>query len=173
VKTCPDLSAVAWKPRFRLELCRGEGGRDSMKEAQYEVLGNDAKRHVRPARDDRNIRLLVSRTARRLSAPVDCPVQDGYVFKNANPALRTGLLSPGPCGTDFLKLPNDLCNPDCDLLRFDACGQPSDRYRRIPYPATASSSLTTVSNGTVVRPWRSAKYSGLLKQSQTSPVVSS
>jgi hypothetical protein len=27
--------------------------RDSVKEAQYEVLGNDAKRHVRPDRDDR------------------------------------------------------------------------------------------------------------------------
>ena len=31
-----------------------------MKVAQYEVLGNDAKRPVRPARDDRNVRLLVS-----------------------------------------------------------------------------------------------------------------
>ena len=30
--------------------------RDLMKVAQYEVLGNDAKRHVRPARDDRNVR---------------------------------------------------------------------------------------------------------------------
>jgi len=27
----------------------------------------------------------------------------GSVFKNANPALRIGLLSPGPCGTDFPK----------------------------------------------------------------------
>ena len=34
-----------------------------MKVAQYEVLGNDAKRHARPARDDRNVRLLVSHTA--------------------------------------------------------------------------------------------------------------
>jgi len=31
--------------------------RDPMKVAQYEVLGNDAKRHARPARDDRNVRL--------------------------------------------------------------------------------------------------------------------
>jgi hypothetical protein len=30
-----------------------------VKVAQYEVLGNDAKRHVRPVRDDRNVRLLV------------------------------------------------------------------------------------------------------------------
>jgi hypothetical protein len=27
--------------------------RDSVKVAQYEVLGNEAKRHVRPGRDDR------------------------------------------------------------------------------------------------------------------------
>jgi hypothetical protein len=30
-------------------------------------------------------------------------------------AADTGLLSPGPCGTDFLQLPYDLCNPDRDL----------------------------------------------------------
>jgi len=38
-----------------------------MKVAQYEVLGNEAKRDVRPVRDDRNGRLWVSRA--RLS---DC-----------------------------------------------------------------------------------------------------
>jgi hypothetical protein len=32
-----------------------------MKVAQYEVLGNDARRHVRPARDDRNVRLPTTR----------------------------------------------------------------------------------------------------------------
>jgi hypothetical protein len=54
-------------------------------------------------RDDRNVRLLVSHAAQRLPPLVDRPVRvrDGYLFKNANPALRTGLLSPGPCGTDF------------------------------------------------------------------------
>jgi hypothetical protein len=31
--------------------------RDPAKVAQYEVLENDAKRRVRPARDDRNVRL--------------------------------------------------------------------------------------------------------------------
>jgi hypothetical protein len=36
--------------------------RDPMKVAQYEVLGNEAKREVRPARDDRNVRLPISRT---------------------------------------------------------------------------------------------------------------
>jgi hypothetical protein len=83
--------------------------RDSAKVAQYPAaagLGNDAKRHVRPGsgRDDRNVRLLVSHAAQRLPALVDRPVRvrDGYLFKNAYPALRTGLLSPGPCGTDFL-----------------------------------------------------------------------
>src|ERR1700730_11253187 len=54
--------------------------RDSVKVAQYEVLGNDAKRPVRPARDDRNVRLLVSHAAQRLPALVDRPVRDGYLF---------------------------------------------------------------------------------------------
>jgi hypothetical protein len=36
-----------------------------VKVAQYEVLGNDAKRHGRPVRDDRNARLLVSHAAQR------------------------------------------------------------------------------------------------------------
>jgi hypothetical protein len=76
--------------------------RDSVKVAQYPAaagLGNDAKRRVRPARDDRNVRLLVSQAAQRLPALVDRPVRDGYLFKNSNPALRTGLLSPSPSGT--------------------------------------------------------------------------
>jgi hypothetical protein len=78
--------------------------RDSVKVAQYEVLGNEAKRHVRPVsvRDDRNGRLLVSHAAYRLPTFVDRPVRDGELFKKENPALRTGLLSSGPCGTDFL-----------------------------------------------------------------------
>jgi hypothetical protein len=50
-----------------------------MKVAQYEVLGNDAKRQVRPVsvRDDRNVRLLVSNAAQRVPALVDRPVRDG------------------------------------------------------------------------------------------------
>ena len=51
--------------------------RDSVKVAQYEVLGNDAKRRVRPVRDDRNVRFLVSHAARRLPPLVDRPVRDG------------------------------------------------------------------------------------------------
>jgi hypothetical protein len=52
--------------------------RDLMKvEAQYEVLGNDAKNQVRPVRDDRNVRLLVSNAAQRVPALVDRPVRDG------------------------------------------------------------------------------------------------
>src|ERR1700730_239582 len=38
--------------------------RDLMKVAQYEVLGNNTKRGVRPARDDRNARLFVSHATR-------------------------------------------------------------------------------------------------------------
>jgi len=51
--------------------------RDLAKVAQYEVLGNDAKRQVRPVRDDRNVRLLVSNAAQRVPALVDRPVRDG------------------------------------------------------------------------------------------------
>ena len=91
-----------------------------MKVAQYEVLGNDAKRPVRPARDDRNVRLLVSHAAQRLPPLVDRPVRDGYLFKNANPALRTGLLSPSPCperlsGQGLISLTTNS-DPDRDLL---------------------------------------------------------
>jgi hypothetical protein len=52
---------------------RGEGGRDSVKVAQYEVLGNDAKKQVRPVRDDRIAWRLVSHAAQRLPASVDRP----------------------------------------------------------------------------------------------------
>jgi hypothetical protein len=48
-------------------------------------------------------------------------------LKNANPAFRTGLLSPTPCGTDFLQLPNDLRNPDCDMLSWRAWALPDRR----------------------------------------------
>jgi hypothetical protein len=48
-----------------------------MKVAQYEVLGNEAKRYVRPVRDDRNTRLLISHAAQQLPALVDRPVRDG------------------------------------------------------------------------------------------------
>jgi hypothetical protein len=54
--------------------------RDSVKVAQYPAaagLGNDVKRRVRPARDDRNVRLLGSQAAQRLPALVDRPVRDG------------------------------------------------------------------------------------------------
>jgi hypothetical protein len=59
---------------FRFELRRGEGGRDSVKVAQYEVLGNDAKRQVRPGRDDRIAWRLVWHVAQRLPASLDRPV---------------------------------------------------------------------------------------------------
>jgi hypothetical protein len=55
----------------------GEGGRDSVKVAQYEVLGNDAKRQVRPGRDDRIAWRLVSHAAQRLLASLDRPFRDG------------------------------------------------------------------------------------------------
>jgi hypothetical protein len=47
-----------------------------MKVAQHEVLGNDSKRDVRPARDDRKVwRLLFTSVA-----GVDRPLRDGSLF---------------------------------------------------------------------------------------------
>jgi hypothetical protein len=97
-----------------------------VKVAQHEVLGNDAQRHVRPGRDDRNARLLVSDAVQRLPAfrrsshssfvppsleertrRPDYGGQAGTdsVLKTLNPLLRAGLLSSGPSGTDFLQPP--------------------------------------------------------------------
>jgi hypothetical protein len=84
-----------------------------VKVAQYEVLGNNAKRHVRPVRDDRNVRLLVSHTVQRLPALVDRPIRDGSLFKTLTQHF-VRLLSSGPCGTDFSLTTNK--NPDRDLL---------------------------------------------------------
>jgi hypothetical protein len=71
-----------------------------MKVAQYEVLGNDAKRNARPDRDDRTVWLLVSYIRlRERKQPIDRPVRDRPLFMKANPALRTGLLSSGSSGT--------------------------------------------------------------------------
>jgi hypothetical protein len=77
LRTCPGWSAAAWRSPFRFELQQGEGGRDPVKVAQYEVLGNDAKRQVRPGRDDRIAWRLVSYAAQRLPASLDRPVRDG------------------------------------------------------------------------------------------------
>jgi hypothetical protein len=76
------LSAISVRqPPMRVNLglglySEGLSRRDSAQVAQYEVLGNEAKRHVRPVsvRDDRNGRLLVSHAAQRLPAFVDRPV---------------------------------------------------------------------------------------------------
>ncbi len=70
-----------------------------MKVAQYEVLGNNAKRDVRPVRDDRSVLapgpLLCGFTSEQ---PSIVPSGTGRFF-NATPALRTGLLSLRPSGT--------------------------------------------------------------------------
>jgi hypothetical protein len=76
--------------------------RDLTKVAQYEVLGNDAKRNARPGRDDRNVLAPgLSHTALRAQPSQSIvPSATGHSFLNVNPALRTGLLSSGPFGTD-------------------------------------------------------------------------
>src|SRR5260221_526840 len=97
---------VSIRPRDRdragLSVVReNQSRRDLTKVAQYDVLGNDARRRVRPARDDRNARLW-SHAIPRAQAAIDRPVRDGLPLKTANPALRTGLLSLSPSGTKVL-----------------------------------------------------------------------
>jgi hypothetical protein len=61
--------------RLPIEQSPTHPRRDLMKVAQYEVLGYDAKRHARPARDDRNVGLLASQTQLcEREQPVDRPV---------------------------------------------------------------------------------------------------
>jgi hypothetical protein len=71
--------------------------RDSVKVAQYEVLGNDAKRHVRPARDDRKRSAFdLARRSAIASNRSIVPSGTDTSFKNANPVRQlpdTGLLS--------------------------------------------------------------------------------
>jgi hypothetical protein len=77
-----------------------------MKVAQYPAaagLGNDAKGHVRPARDDRNIGFASRMRLSDCQHPSIVPSGTDRSLKNPYPALRTGLLSPGPCRTDFLQ----------------------------------------------------------------------
>jgi hypothetical protein len=39
---------------------------------------------------------------RFLVSSLPARLRDGWLFENADPALRTGLRSSGPCGTDLL-----------------------------------------------------------------------
>jgi hypothetical protein len=73
-----------------------------MKVAQYEVLGNDSERDVRPIRDDRKRSSVVSRIGiHKSKQPLIVPSGTGRPFFNANPALRAGLFSSGPSGTSL------------------------------------------------------------------------
>ena len=70
-----------------------------MKVAQHEVLGNDAKRNVRPGRDDRNIWLLISlMPLTRVSSPRSSH-PGRSLFKTLTQHFVLGLLSLGPSGT--------------------------------------------------------------------------
>jgi hypothetical protein len=77
----------------------GLSRRDSVKVAQYEVLGNDAKRQVRPGKDDRIAWRLVSHAAQRLPASLDRPFPSASWTDSSlktltqSAAADTGLLS--------------------------------------------------------------------------------
>jgi hypothetical protein len=68
-----------------------------MKVAQHEVLGNDSKRDVRPARDDRKVwRLLFTSVA-----GVDRPLRDGSLFLELTQHFILGYFHFGPLGPVF------------------------------------------------------------------------
>ena len=84
-----------------------------MKVAQYEVLGNGAKEHVRPVRDDRNAWLLITHAAQRLRALVDRPVRDGCSLKTVTSTSYWATFTESL--RDYFSLtPNS--DPDRDLL---------------------------------------------------------
>jgi hypothetical protein len=84
-----------------------------VKVAQYEVLGNDAKRPVRPARDDRNVRLLVPHAAQRLPPLVDRPSGTDTSLKTLTQHFVLGYFRQVPAELISLTTNSD---PDRDLL---------------------------------------------------------
>jgi hypothetical protein len=108
--------------------------------AQYEVLGNDAKKKCpsrkRKGRSKHSAFCFgrvsaiagIRRSSRSSVVVLTMADKPGRIlFKNANPALRTGLLSSGPCGTHFLSSPTDLGDPNREALKLMRIGS-----RRIP-----------------------------------------
>ena len=79
--------------------------RDLVKVAQYEVLGNEAKSHVRPVRDDRkdrNARLLVSHTAQRFQHWSIVPSGADSSLKTLTQHFVLGLFHRVPSGLIFI-----------------------------------------------------------------------
>jgi len=84
-----------------LRMPRDLSRRDSMKEAQYEVLGCRSERVTRPGRDDRLPACAREAVCERRGAkPFYRPCRDGHFFLHRFSALRTGPLSLRPCGGD-------------------------------------------------------------------------
>jgi hypothetical protein len=75
-----------------------------MKVAQHEVLGNDAKKHIRPVRDDSKVwlwsRMPLSDCQHWSIAPSG--TDSSFKTLTQSAAADAELLSCGPCGTDFI-----------------------------------------------------------------------
>jgi hypothetical protein len=70
-----------------------------MKVAQYEVLGIDAKRDIRPGRDDRDVWLLVFLMPFTSVSNLDRPIRDGSLIKTLTQHFVLGYfhqVPPGP-----------------------------------------------------------------------------
>ncbi|MGA8482533.1 MAG: hypothetical protein WB696_31565 [Chthoniobacterales bacterium] len=93
-----------------------------MKVAQHEVVGNGAKRDVRPGRDDRNVRLLVSLMPLTSVSSLDRPIRDGSLIKTLTQHFVLGYFHRVP--------PGRLLPAHISSRYVVAYGQPPDRYRR-------------------------------------------
>jgi hypothetical protein len=84
-----------WKIGWKNAVPQGRA-----KVAQQFIAGKGRKNGTVPTGTIEPFWLLVSpKRLRGRKDSIDCPIRDGELFKDADPAFRTGLRSPGPCGT--------------------------------------------------------------------------
>jgi hypothetical protein len=84
-----------WKIGWKNAVPQGRA-----KVAQQFIAGKGRKNGTVPTGTIEPFWLLVSpKRLRGRKDSIDCPIRDGELFKDADPGLRTGLRSPGPCGT--------------------------------------------------------------------------
>ena len=107
---------------------------EGQEKAQYEVLGNDARRDVRPVRDDRNVQLPVSRMQlHERKQPSIVP--SGTLFSETRTQHFVlgfiGSLPPSPSGLWRTGRDQSLTLAQRSAIRpyIDAHGQPSEARR--------------------------------------------
>jgi hypothetical protein len=81
-----NLRGSHWTPR----ACPGRDSVSSPETGSCRILGNDAKRHHRPVRDDRNIGFRISRASQRLRHPRSSRPGRIVFFKDVHRAASAG-----------------------------------------------------------------------------------